>query len=199
MFFIECCRVLQSYEDFSRNVPITIIVIKISAPEQEGGRSRRDIDFEAYIKAKKSVIPFRKNDKNLCFACSVVVGKALADGLHKSYICSDRACTGQLADAIQLHKKAAVPQEPISMQQIPDFQKILPNYQLLVYTEAEANSLIFSGPNSATEKITLVLHQKHCSTIKLEAPFLNKWYQCKDRKNFYKCNTAIVRNYLFKI
>lgn len=81
MFFNECCRVLQSYETFSINHPMSINVIKIDALLSGTSRGRRIIGFNEYLKSKKSVISVRDDGDGLCFAPSLVLGKAVVDNM----------------------------------------------------------------------------------------------------------------------
>jgi hypothetical protein len=187
MFFQALSNVLQSYMTFSLEYPITINVIKFPAPPKAGGkRKRSDVVIEDYLKNKRCIISVRRD--GLCAARALVLGKALADGLAtskdkrlwRSLMLNDPRSDNvrQRELAMELYQRAGVHPGRVKLSDFSCFQRVLPNYQITIYSSPEMDGILFQGPGQPL-KINIFLQDEHCSVIKSLAPFFGKKRQCK--------------------
>ena len=174
-------KVVQSNEEFRLNNTVNIDVIRVEMP-QGSGRSRRDIvNIRDYLKKKKSVIPINNKD-DLCLARSLVVSIARIekDPRYKRII--EPGNSIQRERAFDLHEAANVPLGPCGLNEVELFQQYLVNYQIIVVSGDQNNSIIYpyqpqANPNPE-KSIYLYYQANHFDVISTLPGFLSKNYFC---------------------
>ena len=172
MFFAEVARVLQSYQKFNLSIPVFVNVVHISVPK--GGNSkRRSINATEFIANKSCIVSISSYDE-LCYARSIVVRKAVADGLPTA----DKKHWASLIwkdSVIQTRRvmSANVPLTAVAVDRIEKFLPFIPGYRIIIYNKPFADSIIYESP-LASKKINLLLHESHFSVIRALVPFLGK-------------------------
>ena len=174
-------KVVQSNEEFRLNNTVNIDVIRVEMP-QGSGRSRRDIvNIRDYLKKKKSVITINNKD-DLCLARALVVSIARIekDPRYKHIMESSRPI--QRERAFDLHEAANVPLGPCGLNEVELFQQHLGNYQIIVVSGDNNNSIIYPRQPPAIpnpeKSIYLYYQANHFDVITSLPGFLNKSYFC---------------------
>ena len=176
-------KVVQSNEEFRLNNTVNIDVIRVEMP-QGSGRSnvkRTTLNIRDYLKKKNSVIPINNKD-DLCLARALVVSIARIekDPRYKTIIHS--RCTVQRERAFDLHEAANVPLGPCGLKEVELFQQYLVNYQIIVVSGDQDNTIIYphqppANPNPE-KTIYLYYQAKHFDVITSLPGFLNRCYFC---------------------
>ena len=190
-FLSEVERVLQSYEEFVLDESLDIDIIHVSLPKGGTQKKCKYVDLERMMKDKRCFIRI-VNDDDLCCARALVTAKALLDNDERwNSIRQGRKVQGKLAE--DLHRLAGVPFRRCNIEDIKQFQSVLPDYQIHVLSKESFNAIIFQGPE-ADKKIYLYHHDDHYDVITKMAAFFNKNFFCTkcnrgyDRKEKHACN-----------
>ena len=174
-------KVVQSNEEFRLNTTVNIDLIRVEMP-QGSGRSRTTLNIRDHLKKKKSVIPIINNNDNLCLARALVVNIARIendpryDRIRKPDSCLQRE------RAFDLHEAANVPLGPCGLKEVRLFQQYLVNYQIIVVSGDQNNSIIYpreapANPNPE-KSIYLYYQANHFDAIRSLPGFLNSHYFC---------------------
>ena len=181
-------KVVQSNEEFRLNNTVNIDVIRVEMPQGSGRlkRKRDIVNIRDYLKKKKSVITINNRD-NLCLARSLVtsIARIEKDPRYKGM----REGNGiQRERAFDLHEAANVPLGPCGLREVELFQQHLVNYQIIVVSGDQNNSIIYPyqpPPNPNPEKSIYLYYQaNHFDVITTLPGFLCKSYFC------HRCHKA---------
>ena len=176
-------RVVQSNEEFRLNDAVNIDILRVQMP-QGSGRSkvkRNTYDLREYLKKKKSVISINnKDDTCLARALAVSIARIEKDPQYKHITNSSRPL--QRARAIDLHEAANVPLGPCGLKEVDLFQQHLTNYQIIVVSGDQNNTIIYppkppANPNPE-KSIYLYYQANHFDVITKLPGFLNTNYFC---------------------
>ena len=74
--------------------------------------------------------------------------------------------------------------EPCGLEQVKEFQKVIPNYQICVVSKEQFNSLVYMGPMKS-KSIYLLYNDHHYDLIVSMAAYLNRSYYCHSCKKGY--------------
>ena len=187
-------KVVQSNEEFRLNDTVTVNIVHVEMPQGSGkSRGKRNIvNIRDYLKKKKSVVLINNKD-NYCLARALVVGiaKIEKDPRYRQIKKSDRPI--QFRRALALHQAASVPFDiPCGLNEVNLFQQYLTNYQIVVVSGDNNNTIIYPRePPGTDEKPILALYYQnnHFDTITTLPGFLNKSYFCHRCHKGYS-NTA---------
>ena len=179
---------LNSNEEFKADESFTVETTFIRTPGSGSGHGKKNKPgrqtVERLLSRKKSVIQINNNDA-LCCARAIVTMKSLADegqqGLHYKNLRQGRPI--QTKRAKELHRQAGVPEGPCGLQELEEFQKALPDYQIKVLSVDKPHNIIFEGP-PADKMILLIKVDDHYHGCNSYGGFLSKSYFCHD------CNSA---------
>ena len=175
-------KVVQSNDEFRLNNTVNIDLIHVEMPQGSGRRRKRDIvDIRDYLKKKKSIIPINnKDDLCLARALAVSIARIENDPRYAQIARSDRAV--QRERAFDLHEAANVPLGPCGLDEVELFQQHLANYQIIVVSGDNNNSIIYPRqppPNPDPEKSIYLYYQaKHFDVITSLPGFLKSNYFC---------------------
>ena len=188
IFLSEIERVLQSYEQFTLDSGLEIDVIHVRMPIGSGRKKTDYINLEKYLKEKRCIIQINSKD-DLCCARAIVTAIARIEKHEKwGYVRQNREPQGELAR--QLHARAGVPLRTCTIEDIKQFQSVLPDYQINVWS---GKDIIYTGQDTE-KKIFLYHHNEHYDVITKMPAFLCKNYYCElckkgyDHKERHKCN-----------
>ena len=174
-------KVVQSNEEFRLNNTVNIDVIRVEMPQGSGRSKRTTLNIRDYLKKKKSVIAINNMD-NLCLARALVVSIARIekDPRYKHIMESSRPI--QRERAFDLHEAANVPLGPCGLKEVELFQQYLVNYQIIVVSGDQNNSIIYPGQPPANpnpeKSIYLYYQANHFDVITTLPGFLNTNYFC---------------------
>ena len=174
-------KVVQSNEEFRLNTTVNIDVIHVEMPHGSGRRKRDIVNIRDYLKKKQCVIAINNKD-DLCLARALVVSIARIeqDPLYDHIRNSSRPL--QRERAFDLHEAASVPLGPCGLKEVELFQQYLTNYQIIVVSGDQNNTIIYpqhprANPNP--EKFIYLYYQaKHYDVITSLPGFLNTNYFC---------------------
>ena len=192
----EIERVLQSFEEFVLDHDVEIDIIHAEKPN--GGTTKRCkyVDLQRFLQEKRCIIQIRNSD-DLCAARAIVTAKAKLDNHHMwNSIRLGRGAQTTLAK--ELHGRANVPFGKCGIEEIKEFQRVLPDYQLHIISKEHGNAIIYDGPE-AENKIYLYLHDDHFDIITSLPAFLGRNYFCHhckkgyDHKERHKCNNPCLQ------
>ena len=178
-FMAELERVLQSNEEFVIDESLIFEVTLVDMPEGGTGKRFKHLNTEKFLKDKKCIIRIQNNDE-LCCARAIITAKAQLDK-HQKWE-SIRKCyepQGQLAK--QLHSEASVPLKECGVEEIKQFQEVLPGYQINVVSKEHFHGIIYSSLES-DKKIYLFYHDNHNDVITSMTAFLSRNYYCTNAK-----------------
>ena len=176
-------RVVQSNEEFRLNDAVNIDILRVQMPQGRGKSrvKRTTYDLREYLKRKKSVISINNKD-DTCLARALVVGIARIekDPQYKHITNSSRPL--QRARAVDLHEAANVPLGPCGLKEVDLFQQHLTNYQIIVVSGDQNNTIIYppkppANPNPE-KSIYLYYQDNHFDVITKLPGFLNTNYFC---------------------
>ena len=192
-FLQRVMRVIQSAKRFNLLDGMTWNIYFVEMPRGGGRLRRRNLDIEAFLKAKQSIIRVPYDNDNLCLARAIWTAmtyieqetsqeaKRLRIGLNKQTIWARHEITRR---AIELHNHANVPLGiDCGLPQMAQFQAVIP-YQMKVWGLSWKDSLIYSGPEHTENVICLYLVEEHFHVIRKPHAFLNRDYYC------HHCNQA---------
>ena len=176
-------KVVQSNEEFRLNDTVNIDIIRVEMP-QGSGRSkvkRQTLNIRDYLKKKKSVIPINNKD-NLCLARALVVSIARIEKDPRYSQITDSGRPVQRERAFDLHEAANVPLGPCGLKEVDLFQHYLVNYQIIVVSGDQGNTIIYpreppANPNPE-KSIYLYYQANHFDVITKLPGFLNTNYFC---------------------
>ena len=174
-------KVVQSNDEFRLNNTVNIDLIHVEMPQGSGRRKRDIVDIRDYLKKKKSVIPINNKD-NLCLARALVVSIARIDKDPRYTRIIEPGCSIQRERAFDLHEAANVPLGPCGLDEVELFQQYLVNYQIIVVSGDNNNSIIYPRQPPANpdpeKSIYLYYQANHFDVITSLPGFLNKSYFC---------------------
>ena len=176
-------KVVQSNEEFRLDNTVNIDVIRVEMP-QGSGRSRLKryiVNIRDYLKKKGSVITINNSD-NLCLARALVVGIARIEKDPRFASIRRPESVAQRERAFDLHEAANVPLGPCGLREVGLFQDYLVNYQIIVLSGDQGNSIIYPvqpPDNPNPEKSVYLYYQaNHYDVITSLPGFLNTNYFC---------------------
>ena len=185
----EIERVLQSYEEFGMEL------VHVHMPSGSGSKRKPYVDFGRLLDEKRSIIQIRNNDELCCPRAFVTAIARIEkypqwDSIRKGY---------ELLKimAEDLHRKAEVPLTRCGIEDVKQFQTILPAYQKHVLPKEHFNAIVYEGSNEGIP-IYLYFHDGHFDVITKAAGFLNRSYFCLKCKKGYtnkdkhSCNKPCV-------
>lgn len=122
---VEC--VLQSYEEFVLDESIDFDIIHVRLPSGGVEKRCKYADLAKMLKEKQGIIRINNTD-NLCCPRAIVTAMAHIDK-HAQWESIRHGCKIQPDLAIKLHRKAVVPLERCTIQDVQQFPKILQDFQ----------------------------------------------------------------------
>ena len=176
-------KVVQSNEEFRLNDTVNIDIIRVQMP-QGSGRSnvrRQTWNIREYLKKKQTVICIdNKDDTCLARALVVSIARIEKDPRYKQITNSSRPL--QRERAFDLHEAANVPLGPCGLKEVDLFQQHLANYQIIVVSGDQNNTIIYpphppANPNPE-KSIYLYYQANHFDAITKLPGFLNTNYFC---------------------
>ena len=176
-------KVVQSNEEFRLNDTVNIDIIRVEMP-QGSGRSkvkRQTLNIRDYLKKKGSVITITNKD-NLCLARALVVSIARIEKDPRYNYIINASRPLQRERAFDLHEAANVPLGPCGLNEVDLFQHYLVNYQIIVVSGDQNNTIIYpphppANPNPK-KSIYLYYQANHFDAITSLPGFLNTNYFC---------------------
>ena len=180
-------KVVQSNEDFRLNDTVTINIIHVEMPRGSGGVKRTTLNIRDHLRKKHSVIPINNND-NLCLARALAVSIARIEKDPRYKRIREGRGRIQLQRALDLHQAANVPLGPCGIDEVKLFQHYLVQYQIIVVSGDQNNSIIYppeppANPNPE-KSIYLYYQANHFDVITKLPGFLSTNYFC------HRCHKA---------
>ena len=176
-------KVVQSNEEFRLNDTVNIDIIRVEMPKGSGKSrvKRTTYDLREYLKKKGSVITINNKD-NLCLARALAVSIARIEKDPRYKRMLDSKCTVQRERAFDLHEATNVPLGPCGLKEVDLFQQYLTNYQIIVVSGDQNNTIIYpphppANPNPE-KTIYLYYQANHFDVITKLPGFLNTHYFC---------------------
>ena len=174
-------KVVQSNEEFRLNNTVNIDVIRVEMPHGSGRSRRTTLNIRDHLRKKKSVIPINNKD-NLCLARALVVSIARIEKDPQYNSIKDSRWAIQRERAFDLHEAANVPLGPCGLREVGLFQDYLVNYQIIVVSGDQNNTIIYpheppANPNPE-KSIYLYYQANHFDVITSLPGFLNAHYFC---------------------
>ena len=175
-------KVIQSNEEFRLNTTVNIDLIRVEMPQGSGRSKRTTLNIRDHLKKKGSVITIINNKDNLCLARALVVSIARIENDPQYNSIKDSRCTMQRERAFYLHEAANVPLGPCGLKEVRLFQQYLVNYQIIVVSGDQNNTIIYpreppANPNPE-KSIYLYYQANHFDVIRSLPGFLNAHYFC---------------------
>ena len=176
-------KVIQSNEEFRLNTTVNIDLIRVEMPQGSGRRLKRTtLNIRDYLKKKGSVITIINNKDNLCLARALVVSIARIEQDPRYHYIIDSSRPFQRERAFDLHEAANVPLGPCGLREVRLFQQYLVNYQIIVVSGDQNNTIIYpreppANPNPE-KSIYLYYQANHFDVIRSLPGFLNTHYFC---------------------
>ena len=176
-------KVVQSNEEFRLNDTVNIDLIRVQMPQGSGKSNvrRQTWNIREYLKGKKSIISINnKGDTCLARALVVSIARIEKDPRYKHITNSSRPL--QRERAFDLHEAANVPLGPCGLKEVDLFQQHLANYQIIVVSGDQNNTIIYpphppANPNPE-KSIYLYYQANHFDAITSLPGFLNTNYFC---------------------
>ena len=180
-------KVVQSNEDFRLNDTVTVDIIHVEMPRGSGRLKRTTLDIRDHLKKKQSVIAINNKD-NLCLARALAVSIARIEKDPRYKRIREARGRIQLQRALDLHQAANVPLGPCGIDEVKLFQHYLVQYQIIVVSGDQNNSIIYppeppANPNPE-KSIYLYYQANHFDVITKLPGFLNTNYFC------HRCHKA---------
>ena len=182
--FSQVEKVVQSNEEFRLNDAVNIDILRVQMPQGRGKtkRKRTTYDLREYLKKKHAVICINNRD-NYCLAraLAVSIARIEKDPQYNQIIDSKRHI--QFERALALHQAAHVPFDiPCGLKEVDLFQQHLTNYQIIVVSGDQNNTIIYppkppANPNPE-KSIYLYYQANHFDVITKLPGFLNTNYFC---------------------
>ena len=181
--FSQVEKVVQSNEEFRLNDTVHIDLIRVEMPQGSGKsrRKRTTYDLREYLKKKGCVITINNKD-DYCLARALVVSIARIEKDPQYKRMLNPKCTVQRERAFDLHEAANVPLGPCGLKEVDLFQQHLTNYQIIVVSGDQNNTIIYppkplANPNPE-KSIYLYYQANHFDVITSLPGFLNTNYFC---------------------
>ena len=181
--FSQVEKVVQSNEEFRLNDAVNIDILRVQMPQGSGKSKvkRTTYDLREYLKKKQSVICINnKDDYCLARALAVSIARIEKDPRYDRVM---RPNSGlQRERAFDLHEAANVPLRPCGLKEVDLFQQHLTNYQIIVVSGDQNNTIIYppkppANPNPE-KSIYLYYQANHFDVITTLPGFLNTGYFC---------------------
>ena len=176
-------KVVQSNEEFRLNDTVNIDIIRVQMPQGSGKSKvkRQILNIRDYLKKKGSVITINNKD-DLCLARALVVSIARIEQDHRYNHIRNSSRPLQRERAFELHRAASVPLGPCGLNEVDLFQHYLVNYQIIVVSGDQNNTIIYppqprANPNPE-KSIYLYYQANHFDVITKLPGFLNTSYFC---------------------
>ena len=180
--FSQVEKVVQSNEEFRLNDAVNIDILRVEMPQGSGRNRRTTYDLREYLKKKQSVICINNKD-DYCLARALAVSIARIEK-DPRYDRVRRPNSGlQRERAFDLHEAANVPFDiPCGLKEVDLFQQHLTNYQIIVVSGDQNNTIIYppkppANPNPE-KSIYLYYQANHFDVITKLPGFLNTSYFC---------------------
>ena len=175
-------KVVQSNEEFRLNTTVNIDLIRVEMPQGSGRSKRTTLNIRDHLRKKGSVITIINNKDNLCLARALVVSIARIEQDPRYGHITDSRGWLQRERAFDLHQAANVPLGPCGLKEVELFQQHLVNYQIIVVSGDQNNSIIYpyqppANPNPE-KSIYLYYQANHFDVIRSLPGFLNAHYFC---------------------
>ena len=192
--FSQVEKVVQSNEEFRLNDTVNIDILRVEMPQGSGKSklNRKTWSIREYLKKKGSVITINNMD-DLCLARALVVSIARIenDPRYKHITNSSRPL--QRERAFDLHEAANVPLGPCGLKEVDLFQQHLTNYQIIVVSGDQNNTIIYptkppANPNPE-KSIYLYYQANHFDAVTSLPGFLNTSYFCHQCHKGYDVTT----------
>ena len=181
--FSQVEKVVQSNEEFRLNDTVHIDLIRVEMPQGSGKSrvKRTTYDLREYLKKKQTVITINNKD-DYCLARALVVSIARIEKDPQYKHMLNPKCTVQRERAFDLHEAANVPLGPCGLKEVDLFQHYLINYQIIVVSGDQNNTIIYppkppANPNPE-KSIYLYYQANHFDVITKLPGFLNTNYFC---------------------
>lgn len=180
-------RMLNSNENFDVDDTMELDLTHISMPSGSGSSKRKSCclgtdNYEDFLKKKQCVVRIQNRDE-LCCARAIVTAKSNVDN-DQDRPNLNRGYPIQKMKAEELHEQAGVPLGPCGLDEIKQFETILPDYQFVVVSAEHGHSIIHKGPEK-DKQIILLMHDNHFEVIKSLPAFFSRGYFCiKCEKGF---------------
>ena len=174
-------KVVQSNEEFRLNATVNIDLIHVEMPQGSGRLKRTTLNIRDHLKKKGSVITItNKDDLCLARALAVSIARIEKDPRYKQML--DSRYNVQRERAFDLHEAANVPLGPCGLKEVDLFQHYLVNYQIIVVSGDQDNTIIYppqprANPNPE-KTIWLYYQANHFDVITKLPGFLNTSYFC---------------------
>jgi len=178
----EIESVLQSYEQFVIDETFGIELVHVQSTSGSGYR-RNFVDIIKMVKKKQNIIQMKSGDK-LCCARALVTAIARVEKNPRWNSIRQRQDI-QRELAVKLLERANVPLCECGIEQVKQFQDVLPNYQIHILSKEHFNAIVFSGPEEEVP-IYLNYHDNHYDVITSMTGFLNRSYFCVNCKKGYQ-------------
>ena len=194
--FNRLSNALNSNEQFEMNDSFDVTITRVRQAPRGSGHKRKLKPGHRSTKVmkmtKKSIIPIKNSDE-LCCARAIVTAKARVDK-HKHLKNIRQGYGRQRELALQLHRKAGVPEGNCGYAELVKFQQALPNYRLIVvYADNAYDRRAFSGPGVKLDLV--LLHSgNHYEVITSLPGFFATGYVCAhclkpyDNIGKHRCN-----------
>ena len=189
----EIERVLQSYEQFVLDETFGIEFVHVHLMKASGHKRKPYVDIGRLLDSKRSIIQIRNRDELCCARALVTAMARIHNHTQWNNIRQGRKIQEELAR--DLHRKAGVPLASCGIDEVKQFQKVLPDFQIIILSKEHFNSVIFQGPEGGIP-IYLYYHDQHYDVICKVTGFLDRSYFCLECKKGYNnkekhsCNNA---------
>ena len=185
-------KVVQSNEEFRLNTTVSIDLIRVEMPQGSGRSKRTTLNIRDHLKKKGSVVPINNKD-DLCLARALAVSIARIEQDPRYHYIMDSRGPLQRERAFDLHEAANVPLGPCGLNEVELFQQYLVNYQIIVVSGDNNNSIIYprqppANPNPE-KTIYLYYQANHFDVIRSLPAFLNTNYFCHTCHKAYAVTT----------
>ncbi|CAH3187380.1 unnamed protein product, partial [Porites lobata] len=184
----QMTALLNSNENFAVDDAFVVDLTYVRPPRGTGRRKLGSDAFANMVKSKHSCLEI-KNKDDLCCARALVTARAYQhkdqSALHLSeYTTLRHGGALQTTKARELHRLAKVPEGPCGLPELREFEKVLPEYQLIVVSADHGNAIVHCGP-TALHQLILLAHQGHYDVItKLNAYFGVAYFCLRCRKGY---------------
>ena len=189
----EIERVLQSYEQFVLDETFGVEFVHVHLLKGSGQKRKPYVDISRLLDNKRSIIQIRNKDE-LCCARALVTAMARVQN-HPQWNNIRQGHKIQEQLARDLHSKAGVPLTACTLDNVKQFQMVLPDFQIHILSKEHFNAIIYQGPEGGIP-VYLYYHDEHFDVITKVTGFLDRSYfclQCKkgyNNKEKHSCNNA---------
>ena len=196
-------KILNSNEEFLLDGNLDCLLAHVEVPSGGKNSSRTYVDKEREIDDRHTFIKIRNND-NLCFARSLVMGLAHLD--FKTGVISKKEYDQlrmdnygkQTTAARKLHERTGLGDSFVGIDQITSFQHVLNNIQIKIVSKQHGDVVVYAGPQHKN-KVYIYLHDGHYTTIKSMTGFHQRSFYCDvcdkpyTKKRGHRCEAVCSR------